>query len=500
MIEKFKNNFSRLIGWTFFLAFSIVTLSVLFADGGIYSYNKNVPILSFLIGTLVAAGLFLIYRKLEKNKKQISRKKEIFIVSAAILLFFAIGLFTIAVLRVSPSWDVGHIYEAALSLANNGDLGGEYSYVSNFPFQAFLVGVFAIIIKCTSWLINPKLSLMLVNLLLILGTIIFFYLIIRKTLGAKKAIFSLSLFLLFSPILLYTVIFYTDTISMFFITGSVYLALLLFEEKISKIKLVILSVIFGLFCFCGYQVKATSIFILIATVIFALLIKKKINIKRFAISAVCVITVFVPLSLVVASYTHRITDRSLEVPKTHWIMQGLNGYGGFNMEDYTDITYPGLGDKEELSKRHIEEIKSRLGKYGPIGYVDFLSKKISFTWGDGTYFVGDKLRRNPAHPESLVYQIVSADGNYFTSYNIWMNGLQIMLLIGITIGAFLTRKDRSPMSLLKIALMGLFMFLLAWETRSRYLINYLPIMLILFIYSLDKIAQLKISVNKKHIK
>lgn len=496
-MEKVKNVFSGFVGWAFFLVSAIISFCVLFVDGDKYSFNRNLPIVSFLIGIVVALGLYFGYRKFAKSKKELTKKKEIIIVSVAMLIFLAIGLFVIAVLRVYPSWDVGHVYEAALSMANNGDLGGEYSYVSNFPYQTFLVGVFSIIIKCTSWLINPKLALTLVNLFLILGSTLFCYFSVRKLLGAKKAIFSLVLFLLFSPILLYTTIFYSDTISMFFVTGSFFISLYLFEEKIKMKTRIILSLLLGLFCFCGFQVKATAVIIIVAIVMYALLIQKKVSMKSFTISAGCVLAVFVPSSLVVSGISHRVTDPSLEIPKTHWIMQGLKNYGGFNMEDYLDITYPGLGNKEELSKRHVEEIKKRLGEFGPVGYAGFLSKKISFTWGDGTYYVGDKLRRNPAHPESLAYKVVAGDGEYFTGYNIWMNGLQIMLLIGIAIGAFLSRKDRTAISIIKLALMGVFIFLLAWETRSRYLINYLPLMFVVFVYSLDKITQLKPAAKKR---
>ena len=53
----------------------------------------------------------------------------------------------------------------------------------------------------------------------------------------------------------------------------------------------------------------------------------------------------------------------------------------------------------------------------------------------------------------------------------------LVILITILISSIYYKKDFNLIS--RISLFGLFLFLLIWETRSRYLINYLPIMQII---------------------
>ncbi|MBR5408496.1 glycosyltransferase family 39 protein [Candidatus Saccharibacteria bacterium] len=489
-MEKIKKILSKTISWVFLATFVVIIFCVFFVDGGRYSLNVNNPIISLLIAILFGLGLFFLYRKFTKNTSKLSTKKEVVIVASALIFFMVVGIIAILFLRVRPTWDVGHIYNAAMNMAYHGDVGNEYGYISNFPFQTFLLGCFTAIIKLTSFFPYPDIVLMLFNLFCILGTILLTYLIVKKLLGTRKAIFSLILFLLFSPIILYTPIFYSDTISMLFIAGCFYLSLFLFDSKISSKKRIILSLIFGLICFCGYQTKATSIILIIALALFALFINKKFNFKKFAISTACIAIIFIPSCIIVSNISKRITNPSLLIPKTHWIMMGLKNYGGFNMEDYQDITYAGLDDGKDLASMHIEVIKQRLSEYGPLNYLGFLSRKVAFTWGDGTYYVSDKLRREPSHPELLLYKIFSGDGEYFASYNIFMNGMQVLLLVGIVIGAFFTRNSQSIIAVIKLSLLGLILFLLIWETRSRYLINYLPLMLVFFMFSLDSVSKL----------
>lgn len=489
-MNTFRKYSSKFISILFAIMMVVVLLSVIFADGGYFSMNNSNLFLSICIGVAFALGVFLLYHKLFRKTSEISRKWEIIIVVSAIVIFLILGIVVIFTLRVKPGWDFGHIYNAALNLANHGDFGEAYTYISNFPFQLFLVGMFSIVIKLTSGILPASDALIYLNLLFILMTIGLFYLIIRKMFDVKKAIFSLFMFIVFSPIILYTPIFYSDTISMFFVMLCFYLALFLCDEAITIRKRIILSLLFGLSLLCGFEIKATVLILAIAVLLFVLFIKKKVSVKNATISIVCVATVFLPLSYLISTKSQQLTNRDMEIPKTHWVMMGLRNYGGFNMEDYSEITFKALdeGRQQELKDIHIEEIKNRLGNYGVFGYLNFLTKKLSYTWGDGTYYVSDKLSREPSNPDSWIYKFVAKDGEYFQIYSTFMNGMQFMLLLVICIGALLTVKDRSEFAIIKLAIMGVIIFFLLWEARSRYLINYLPLLFVLFVYSLDNIS------------
>lgn len=65
-----------------------------------------------------------------------------------------------------------------------------------------------------------------------------------------------------------------------------------------------------------------------------------------------------------------------------------------------------LNGKEGTKKANIKIIKQRLKSYGVEGYLRFLKNKISFTWGDGTYYSLSKLSREAVFKGSIFYEHV----------------------------------------------------------------------------------------------
>ena len=72
--------------------------------------------------------------------------------------------------------------------------------------------------------------------------------------------------------------------------------------------------------------------------------------------------------------------------------------------------------------------------------------------------------------------------------------VQVIILALIVVSGIKLFKEKSVFEiLLSIALFGTFLFLLIWETRSRYLILYLPLMMLLSVYGMVAIKNLKIN-------
>ena len=88
-----------------------------------------------------------------------------------------------------------------------------------------------------------------------------------------------------------------------------------------------------------------------------------------------------------------------KMPYTHWIMMGINNpdfkppykisYGGYSGEDY--LFSESFKTGEEAKKANIKEIKRRIGKYGFIGYTNYLTNKAVNCWGDGSYYIPVKM-------------------------------------------------------------------------------------------------------------
>ena len=60
--------------------------------------------------------------------------------------------------------------------------------------------------------------------------------------------------------------------------------------------------------------------------------------------------------------------------------------------------------------------------------------------------------------------------------------MQLLLLLGIGLSVFCNFTERGwarEIQAVQLAVFGLFLFLLIWETRSRYLINFVPLFALL---------------------
>jgi hypothetical protein len=236
----------------------------------------------------------------------------------------------------------------------------------------------------------------------------------------------------------------------------------------------------------------------IALFIYHILCDRKI--KKWCL----IVLIFVPINLIYNNTVIAKIKNSSEIepiPYTHWVMTGMNKetMGGYNDNDYNVITHP-IRTKKERKEINIIEIKKRLSDFGPIGYIDFLVKKAIITWGDGTFFVPEKLRRQVTN-YSLMHEFVLVDGQYFSIYFTFSQIVYFTIMIFVTISSFilLNRKDYHFVFSPLLALLGIFLFLLIWETRSRYLVNFIPILilssLVGFEFVFEKLIKIK---NHKH--
>ena len=166
-----------------------------------------------------------------------------------------------------------------------------------------------------------------------------------------------------------------------------------------------------------------------------------------------------------------------EIPKTHWIMMGLAGNGGYNNEDYV-LTFS-APDGETRKALIRDEIAARLKEMGPAGLVRHALDKIGYTWGEGTYYLPHKLAMGPTQPHSFWAEIFFEGRAHFSLFLRYANGLMLCMLLYLLAGA-LQKQSRDVLFAARLSVCGLFFFLLTWEARSRYLVNYVPVLLLLF--------------------
>lgn len=158
--------------------------------------------------------------------------------------------------------------------------------------------------------------------------------------------------------------------------------------------------------------------------------------------------------------------------------------GIYNSEDHELIRFE--SKTEKIKKLNKLEIKNRLKNFGIKGYTKFLFDKSMMTWSDGTYFAPEKLRREIIK-ESVIHKYILSNGEKHYLYFNFSQTVHYILMLFIVFASLkqlLSKKilfDFIPL----LSLFGLFLFLLIWETRSRYLINFIPIIVISAVIGFD---------------
>ena len=167
------------------------------------------------------------------------------------------------------------------------------------------------------------------------------------------------------------------------------------------------------------------------------------------------------------------------LPMSHFIQMGLTDVGSFNGEDYDRTVV--IEGKDEKTKSCNKVIKQRIKDHIKSGDIfDFYNKKISYTWGYSTLFAPEKLNRDPIHKGYVqyVYSDSGEDRLYWALSNTEWFILLGSLLLGVLFHKYLLREEQDFFLILTMSIFGLFLFLLIWETRSRYLVHMSPVFLV----------------------
>ena len=168
-----------------------------------------------------------------------------------------------------------------------------------------------------------------------------------------------------------------------------------------------------------------------------------------------------------------------EFPVEHWLAMGLEGSGGYSADVYwMTASVEGKEEKKEADREFIQE---KLREYRVSGLLRHLKDKTVFTWGDGVYFAPEKLKRDPLKESRLHSWFLYDGADYGKTYR-YCSVMQLLLLLGIGLSVFCNFTERGwarEIQAVQLAVFGLFLFLLIWETRSRYLINFVPLFALL---------------------
>ncbi len=507
--------FNVIFGITFLGLLTFIIVSGYEREGNRDTYSCSILehygiLLSAVLLTAVFTVIYIFFFRNKTNK--LSNKNFFhnsnFIILISVFIMLIVQLIVGYLLLFDPVTDVGIVNNYALDFAKTGSFDliqrkyneGSYyliKYPNNLCITFFLSFLYRISYLLTGTV--PRFLPVVVNVIAINISILMTVLLSRRLLGERKSLYVLILCVLFAPFYTYTAYFYTDSLSLPFSVGIVYfLSTSIGTER--RRRRYILFAFCGALMFLGFKMKGSLAIMFVGAVVYLFL---KIDLKRALCATLAIVIGFSSLyAICTAVYKNAgiITEEQsyeCEYPATHWIMMGLKGYGNYHSED-SEFTMS-FKTKDEKQAANIDRIKSRLKEKGKKGLLLHCARKAMWTWEDGTYFISHHIEK--ARNENILHDFVLNSGkNHFVFYA-YSCGFQlfiIFMMIMSSVKAF-RKKELNMMTLIRGIVFGIFVFLLIWETRSRYLYNFTPFFLILAADGMDWFSQkfLK-SVNKHH--
>ena len=463
----------------------IIIYSMFFGEEVLFKFNKIILLIGVILYIIICVLFYkYIIPKLIKYKK------------LPIILFLIFMILTVFIsydLRVNRSWDMGRVIDIAVNFNKTKTISDNYLY--QYQNNIVITCIYIIVVFVINLLkINVITGVTLFNSIIIILSIICLYYSIKKLCGEKQALMLLFICLFTTPFYLHAAIYYSDSLSMFVTTLSLLLYVNIYDLKKSKTN-IILQILFGLIVLLQIQIKITSFFIIIAIILYDLLSNNFIkNVKKYKITLISFIVFYILYNLIVSNIilpNKKVLNES-KIPIEYWILTGSVGNGGFNKDINKYIT--DIMDYKEKQIAGRKMIYNTYKNYNIKTFINHINQKIKYAWGDGTYFAPAKLEREPIK-KGIFYEYVARDGKkteYYKYYPQIMHfGMLIFTLIYV-INIFIKQKYNKDTPFY-ITILGLIIFLLIMENRSRYLLTLLPIMLILETNGIDILSNVKIN-------
>lgn len=469
------------------LLFGVLILAVFINRNTHFEFRWYLLLAAAACGIVASFGLSLLFQLMAKPSKLV----EIIVVALVLALYFALQMVVGWQVRTLPgqSWDYGVVYSFAQDFVVNGRLPDLYFayFPNNAGLYTFLCGLFGLL--SLFGVGDFFIATMVVNALAIDLSLLLLYFCGRRLFGTLYALLLLFGSLCMLPFLLYTPILYTDTLSLPFPIAAV----LLWLTARSRWREGSFKGAMGRFCalsaLCavGAQFKVTVLIVWIAAAIDLLLLvtgrgRWKVLLAGLGVAAVLYGGLYVGLrhSPLLPRYDY---DRD-GIPFTQWIMMGLGGEGGYQNSDYVMVLEQ--EGKDARGDLIAGEIGRRLSDYGVLGTVKHLLVKLSYTFGDGTYDAAGRLDLNAMQAGPLHEWFVFS-GRYFAFTAYIAFALEAALLFWAAVGSLkAVIRENNALTFVRVAVFGLVLFLLLWETISRYLIHFLPLFLLCSLEALPR--------------
>lgn len=522
---KFSKILLKIIEICFSIFFIVILLNTIFRNLTTQLDFSKTIMIDGLITSLIL--LYIIYKIVKKHLdfklNNIKSKWKIILLTLIFIIQFIIALNVYS----DCGWDCGTIVESAANLYKGQEFY-EYYFELN-PNNILILLIFKTIFSFVGifyTIQNFMIITVIFNLILIDIAFLATINIAKKILGNKAEILVGLLMIPLVVLSPWMIVPYSDTYTIAIPIIIFYLYTKVKEKENKPIKYLLVALM-GILTIAGYYLKPTSIIIIIAIILSEILLGKfnKKDIKEKSKNLIICITTFL-VAIIIFLVGYKIWD-NIELGKyiskeereknsltmTHYLMMGLNKvpiegsdkfmYGTINGADFEGST--SREGKKAKQEYNIAVIKQRLSDYGIIGYTKYLYNKANWILSDGTFFYGceggfftsDTYNQNNLSKIFKPYFQIQTDEYKNITANI-MQISWILVLFGLIFSINKEENEKQKqINILKFSIIGLIMFILLFEGRSRYLINYLPIFIIVGVYGIKNFFQILDNIENK---
>lgn len=489
-------SYATSICFSIFIFFNLILIcTTTFAkkSSKLQEYGYIYLFLGLILFTLISAAVFLQRKPITKIIIKINVK--------AIILLSIVLFATQAIIYYNTyfqtGWDPHYIFRNIIAYANGDKLPGGYiGYFSRYSNNVFLVVAYAKLFSALISLgITSPFTLLYCGILIqsalssFTGYLIFR--ILQKETNNVFAFFGWILFVFFIGLSPWNIVLYSDATTLIIPTALLRLYQLSQNGKYVHLKWCAI----GILTVLGLKLKPQSIIITIAIVMVDFILSMDRGrilslFKRLGTFAVSAIVIFSLVSGILKLSPYKY-DSAHAFSPAHYFMMGLNEktVGGYSDPD---VRYSqGFVDYKERAKSNLKVAKERIKNFGISGLARHLTKKAVKTYSDGTFgwsgegtFYMELLPEKNDTLSPFLRSIFYKDGKYYGVYKSIMQAVWLAMLfssLGV-IPYFVLKKPSRTLTVLILALIGLTMFQLLFETRARYLYIYSPFFVMLSIF------------------
>lgn len=484
----------RAIQLIFVLCIGFVFSQVMF-NNTIYKYDVTIVVRVMLLMILFFGILWFVLRKYEITDARIN------LITAIFLACFGIVQMTVASkLEFNPVFDMGSVYHGAIEWLEKGTVKTYEEYFYYFPNNLGLTIIFRFLFSIAK-MIGYTNYFMVGSFAGCISTLVMMWAIIqicRKLVGNKCALLAIVLMAVIPPFYLMAGAFYTDVMSLAVIPLIIYFYLRAEEQDKIK-KKVLWYVLIAVVSAFGMKIKFTVVIGLIALFIITAIKGKWKEIVILAVS-VGVITSVVYGAFHAVVYPKLLNEETAEqmnTPYLHWIMMGLQGKGSYNHGDYEFTrSYKDLDERQDAL---MLQIKARIKENGAGGMVKLYQKKTINCFGDGTFAMSDFLDDSPVNL-SKFHDKVLYSGSQYKEYSSICQGVFVFIMLCMLVYgaksfffdeydvAIMTDEDKKKIAnkaIFMLAFIGIWLFLMLWETSGRYMLNHISMMIICAVFGIE---------------